>query len=180
LSRLRTYGGPGQNRNIRVSLSEDATALRMQGNGWRRLPVNYTITPDTMLSLEFRSSAEGEIHAIGFDQNNQISGSDRQNSFQLFGVQDWGIDDFAVEMASKGWQKVEIPVGDYFTGSMRYLTFANDHDVANPTAVSEFRNIQLFEAPMGMDSATNKANAQSLEGGMTKALETLTLAPSNL
>ncbi|MGF1497417.1 MAG: hypothetical protein ACFB8W_11415, partial [Elainellaceae cyanobacterium] len=182
LSALESYGGSGQDKSLDVALSNNNTTVRMEGNGWKKMGVNYTITPETMLSFEFRSDAKGEIHSIGFDNDNAISRADQQTSFQLFGEQEWGLQDFATYMAEAGWQSFEIPVGQYLEGEMAYLTLGNDQDIANPTAASEFRNIQLFEAPMGMGSASDELDPQALDGdmGMSKALETLTVAPSNL
>ncbi|MEO1523086.1 MAG: hypothetical protein AAFU78_20245, partial [Cyanobacteria bacterium J06633_2] len=157
LSELQAYGGSRQNKGLETSLSSNNTTVQLEGNGWRKLGVTYTITPETMLSFEFRSDAEGDIHSIGFDTDNSISSGDRQNSFQLFGVQDWGNSDFATYVTDSGWQSFEIPVGDYMTGETMYLTLGNDHDVANPDAVSEFRNIGLFEQTAGASDPLNRS-----------------------
>ena len=145
LSKLSAYGGRRQNKGLTQTLSDDNTSVRLDGNGWRKLGVNYKITPDTMLRFEFRSDAQGEIHSIGFDNNNTIRRGDRKTSFQLFGVQNWGNDNFKTYVEGSGWQSFEIPVGDYLAGKKRFLTFGNDQDIANPDATSEFRNIQLYE-----------------------------------
>jgi len=39
-----------------------------------------------------------------------------------------------------------IPVGTFYTGSFDYLVFANDHDVAGPTAESLYTNIQVSDS----------------------------------
>ncbi|MFO0888060.1 MAG: hypothetical protein U0790_02820 [Isosphaeraceae bacterium] len=67
--------------------------------------------------------------------------SDR--GFRLYGTQaDYGIAAFAnYDASAPGCVTYRIPVGQYFTGAMQYLTFANDHDVAGPTAQSYFRNV---------------------------------------
>jgi Ca2+-binding RTX toxin-like protein len=36
--------------------------------------------------------------------------------------------------------------GDYFTGNFNYLKLVNDHDVANPTANSQFRHPKIYQA----------------------------------
>ncbi|MEM7770731.1 MAG: hypothetical protein AAF327_09490 [Cyanobacteria bacterium P01_A01_bin.37] len=150
LSNLESYGGKNQDKALTQTISNNNTAVRMEGNGWKKMGVNYTITPETILTFEFRSDAEGEVHSIGFDDNNTIRKGDRQTSFQLFGVQDWGNSDFETYVSGDGWQSFKIPVGEYFTGEKNYLTFGNDHDIANPDAVSEFRNVMLYDAGAGM------------------------------
>lgn len=146
LSAIQSYGGPRQDRNSRMRLVNNNTGLKIRGNGWKRLGIDYNITPDTMMKLEFRSRAEGEIQGIGFDSNNLIRRADQGQMFKFTGTQNWGNDDFNDYVTGEGWKAYEIPVGEYFTGNVDYLTFANDHDVRRPTAMSEFRNIELFES----------------------------------
>ena len=150
LSELQSYGGPRQDRNSRTRLGKNDTAVRIRGNGWKRLGIDYNVTPDTMMKVEFRSGTEGEIQGIGFDNDNLIQRTDKQRMFQLSGTQKWGNDAFDDYITGEGWKTYEIPVGEYFTGDVDYLTFANDHDVRRPTAISDFRNIQLFERPGSM------------------------------
>ena len=47
--------------------------LQIEGNGWKAIDFPYTVTEDTVLEFEFRSDAEGEIHGIGFDNDNSLS-----------------------------------------------------------------------------------------------------------
>ncbi|WP_281684793.1 ParA family protein [Thalassobaculum salexigens] len=49
-------------------------------------------------------------------------------------------------MPSGTWQSVEIPVGDYFTGTFPDLVFIMDDDAA-AAGESQFRNVRLSEAP---------------------------------
>ncbi|MEM9215251.1 MAG: CAP domain-containing protein [Cyanobacteria bacterium P01_F01_bin.150] len=157
LSDIQSYGGR-QDRNSRMRLFQDNTRLKIKGNGWKRLGIDYNITPDTMLKVEFRSMAEGEIQGIGFDSDNRVRRSDQERMFKFTGTQDWGNDAFDDYVTGDGWKTYEIPVGEYFTGNADYLTFANDHDVRRPTAISEFRNIELFEASGGMSEGMEPTN----------------------
>lgn len=159
LSGFRSYGGRRQDRNSRSQLSQNKTALKITGNGWKRLGIDYSITPDTMLKLEFRSATEGEIQGIGFDTDNRIRKVDQDRMFQFSGTQKWGNRAFDDYVTGEGWKTYEIPVGEFFTGEMDFLTFANDHDVRRPNAISEFRNIELFEQADGIgDSQTPSAD----------------------
>lgn len=158
LSDIQSYGGPGQDRNSRMRVSKNSTGLKIRGNGWKRLGIDYNITPDTMMKVEFRSRAQGEIQGIGFDSDNRIRRADKERMFQFSGTQDWGNDDFKDYVTGDGWKTYEIPVGDYFTGDVDYLTFANDHDVRRPTAMSDFRNIELFEKSGSMSDTMDASN----------------------
>ncbi|MDY7013385.1 MAG: Calx-beta domain-containing protein, partial [Cyanobacteriota bacterium] len=140
---IASYGGSKQDKNPTINLQGDGTTLQMVGNGWKKIAFPYTITPDTILEFDFKSTAPGEIHGIGFDRNNKI---DDDRTFQLYGSQAWGLDDFQDYASSAGdWKSYRIPVGEFYTGEMRFLTFANDHDVANPTGESLFANVRVYE-----------------------------------
>ncbi|MGB3239459.1 MAG: DUF4038 domain-containing protein [Geitlerinemataceae cyanobacterium] len=142
---VTSYGN--QDRESFVSFSQDRSQIGIEGNGWKKLALEngYNITENTILEFDFQSNSKGETHGIGFDTDNNISGSN-VNRFQLFGTQRSGLQNFSNYDPSQGWQSYQIQVGDFFTGEFNYLTLINDHDVANPTAESLFRNIKLYEA----------------------------------
>jgi len=104
--------------------------------------VPYNVQLGTVLTFDFESSDEGEIHGIGFDTNDVI---DPTQTFQLHGTQTWGIQAFN-DYAGETPKSYSISVGSYFTGNMLYLIFANDSDPStggSPTAESVFSNITI-------------------------------------
>ena len=161
LTSLQSYAPQKHDKLSKVTFSNTGKAVRIRGNAWKSLPINYDITPDTQLLVEFRSNKEGDIHAIGFDTNQKLDGGEKARSFKLEGTQRWGNRDFDDYVTKSGWKTYAIPVGDYFTGDMDHLLLINDHDVKKPNAISEFRNIELFE--LGVDNSDNsKTGAGSL------------------
>jgi hypothetical protein len=138
---IQSYAGADQ--DIDGTVEVQGNSLTLTGNTWKRIAFPYTITPNTMLEFDFASSAEGEVQGIGFDVDNAIS---HRWSFELYGTDLWGIRDAARYTGSGEVQHMVIPVGQYFTGEMQWLTFINDHDVANPTAQSRFSNVRVYEA----------------------------------
>ncbi|RMG13349.1 MAG: hypothetical protein D6728_04875, partial [Cyanobacteria bacterium J055] len=64
---IDSYGN--QDRNSSISFSDDLTQVDIVGNGWKKVDLGngYTITENTILEFDFQSTAEGEIHGIGFD-----------------------------------------------------------------------------------------------------------------
>jgi hypothetical protein len=140
---VENYGGAGQNPPgaASVTIEDNGNTLHIVGNGWRRITLPYNITANTVLEFDFQSSAEGEIHGIGFDTDDTVSAG---TTYRLYGTQSWGIPATPAYSGS-GVQHFTIPVGNDFTGSMMYLIFANDHDVASPTAESVFSNITIHE-----------------------------------
>lgn len=142
---VTSYGT--QDLNSFVSFSADRHQIQIEGNGWKKLDLGnaYNITPDTILEFDFQSNAEGDIHSIGFDADNTLTGS-HLHRFQLFGTEKSSRQNFRNYDPSQGWKSYQIPVGQFFTGDFQYLTLVNDHDIANPTAESLFQNIKLYEA----------------------------------
>ncbi|MEB3219519.1 MAG: hypothetical protein VKN72_25240 [Nostocales cyanobacterium 94392] len=143
---ILSYGGASQNPNITSTLNNNKQ-LQLEGNAWKRLDITgYQVDVNTNLEFEFRSNGKGEIQGIGFDNNTNIRRiDDGGHFFQVDGSQSWGIEDLNQYIIgqSDGFDQYSIPIGNFFSGQFNYLTIANDHDVANPTAVGEFRNIAL-------------------------------------
>ncbi len=139
---VESYGG-GQDVQASVTLSNNGNTMQITGNGWKKVSLPYNVTPNTILEFDFESTAGGEIHGIGFDTDNNISSN---YTFQLYGTQTWGLQDFH-NYGGSGVTHYTIPVGQYYTGNMLYLTFTNDHDITNPNATSIFSNIVVREGP---------------------------------
>lgn len=138
---VMSYGG-SQDVGALVSVENGGDTLRITGNGWKKVAFAYTVTPNTVLEFDFESNVEGEIHGIGFDTDDNISSN---LTFQLYGTQTWGLQAFHTYTGS-GVQHFVVPVGNYYTGSMLYLTFTNDDDAA-AAGESVFSNIQVYEQP---------------------------------
>jgi hypothetical protein len=148
---LQAYGGETENTNLEVTLNEENNGLEMIGNGWQKILIDYNITENTRLKFDFKSTTEGQIQGIGFDNDNFIDSTgvtDSNNFFKVYGTQDWGINDFDnydFDSTTDGITTYEINVGDYLSGQFQYLTLANDDDL-NENAVSNISNIQLYES----------------------------------
>ena len=138
---VQSYGG-GHDKSAAVTIDDGGSTLRIVGNGWKKIEFPYTITEDTILEFDFQSTAEGEIHGIGFDIDDSIANPIMV--FKLHGTQKWGIVDFD-NYAGETPKHYIIPVGRYYTGDVLYLTFANDHDIKRPTAESVFKNVKVYE-----------------------------------
>jgi len=152
LSGEQAYGGSqDQSSTGAVVLSNNDTRIALNGNRWRAVPLNYTVTDNTVLEFDFASTAQGEIHGIGLDADLNISAN---RTFMLYGTQNWGIRDFKTYSGS-GTTHYRIPVGQFYQGAMAYLGLTMDDD-ANKAAHSEFSNIKVYE------QAPNTANTNGL------------------
>lgn len=127
-------------------VSVDGLSLDLSGNLWKSISLlnNYNITSNTMLNFEFSSTAEGEIHGIGFDDDSITSSS---TSIQLYGTQNnFGAQAFHDYAIIDGVRSFNVNVGAIFTGSFDRLVFIMDEDAGViPPANSLFRNIEVCE-----------------------------------
>ncbi|MEM9548884.1 MAG: zinc-dependent metalloprotease [Bacteroidota bacterium] len=136
---VASYGGNQDNGTW--SDVESGNGIAIFNNAWKSIALNYTVTANTVLEFDFGSTAGGEIHGIGFDNNNSISSG---FTFQLYGSQNWGNRDF--DYTSFGnWQSFVIPVGQYYTGNFDRLFFVDDNDANPTTGNSYFRSIKIYE-----------------------------------
>ncbi len=127
------------------AIEDDGAALRITGNHWKKIEFPYEVTPNTIVEFDFQSSAEGEIHAIGFDTDNTLNDSDAARFFELYGTQTWGLQAFRdYASSSPTVEHYVIPAGRWFQGTMSYLVLATDDD-ADASGESIFSNIRVYE-----------------------------------
>ncbi|MAE51863.1 MAG: hypothetical protein CMH27_08630 [Micavibrio sp.] len=136
-------GQSGTPTDYRVS--SDGSVLTLYGNAWKRIAMPMTVTADTVITFDFRSTKEGEIHGIGFDTNNDFVSTD--NFYEFFGTDANGgfVQTYNTYNLGDGWTRIEIPVGNDFTGAITELVFLADDD-AGADAISQFRNMSIYEA----------------------------------
>ena len=118
------YGQP-----LSVSVQDNGRTFKLEGNTAKKIDFDATITSDTFLVFDFKSDSEGEIHAIGLDENDDYN--DLKRLFKLYGTQivsDTEFTSLTSYSADGEWVHYEIPIGQYYTGQMNYMTFINDDD----------------------------------------------------
>ncbi|WP_421798105.1 M12 family metallo-peptidase [Haliscomenobacter sp.] len=125
-----------------ASIADAGKTLVINNNAWKAVAINYAVTTKTFLEFEFRSTQLGEIHGIGFDDDENISSP---YTFQLWGSQTWGIADYRNYTGNGQWKKYTIPVGKFYTGTFNRLFFAVDKDAAPFASESQFRNVRIYE-----------------------------------
>jgi hypothetical protein len=137
-----TQYDPNQPGNGHLTVTSP-TEVALEGNVWRKLPIDYDVTAATALRFEFKASSEGELQAIGIDNDDDWNTG--QQPFKLHGTQSTFNQEFDSYSAQGAWQSFEIPLGDYMSGRMDQLAFINDHDRAPHDSASAFRNVRLVE-----------------------------------
>ncbi|MEX2606107.1 MAG: LamG-like jellyroll fold domain-containing protein [Kiritimatiellia bacterium] len=140
------YGGQdGINGKSTSSLvSPDGASLTIEGNAWKKVPYNYTLTPDSVLEFTVHSSNVAEILAIGVDTNNTFD--DDATTFQLAGSQtgfNWTLLNGGVYTEGET-VSFRIPIGEDLSGTISYLTFIADDDQFG-LAHATFSDVRIYE-----------------------------------
>ena len=123
--------------------------VSFSGNLWKRVPFNYSVTAETVITFDYRSTLIPEVSTIGFDNDTNFGNDNRR--FWIYGTQTSGITYAAPYptydySGSGAWETIEIPVGAFFTGNFTHMTFVNDDD-GGPLGNSAYRTIILREGP---------------------------------
>ncbi|WP_440880266.1 reprolysin-like metallopeptidase [Tenacibaculum sp. C7A-26P2] len=121
------------------SLTPEGNAITLKDNTWKYINYPYTITPNTVIEFEFDSTSEGEIHGIGFENDNGLTPN---KYFKIFGRQNFGVTNF--NNFAQGTKTYAIPVGDSYTGKVDKIVFINDNDEGSGNN-STFSNIKIYE-----------------------------------
>ncbi|WP_075341991.1 M36 family metallopeptidase [Tenacibaculum agarivorans] len=130
------------------SVSTDGSSLTLTNNTWKYIPLNYTVTANTVIEFEFTSTSQGEIHGIGFEDDNTLTAT---RYFKVHGTQNYGITNF--DNYTSGTTTYVIPVGDSYTGTMDRLVFINDNDAGSGNN-STFANVRIYEGSCSSSSVT--------------------------
>jgi hypothetical protein len=139
------YSSGGQDAGGSLTVADGT--YRLDGNTWKEVDFDYTVTSDTVLVFEFRSDDEGELHAVGLGTDNTGS----HPLYKLYGTQSVastgaynfdGTHDTYTD--GDGWVRYEIPVGEAFQGDVSALVLVNDDD-GGGSVVSEFRAVRVYE-----------------------------------
>ncbi len=160
----------GQDLSGGFTIEDGGATIKLTGNSWKKAPLSYTITANTVLKFDFRSTDEGEIHAIALDDNNDFQ--DVKKAFQVHGSQTWtsdGITDFN-NYSGSSFTSYTIPVGTYYTGAVNNIAFINDGD--SNTGIGFFRNVEIFESGGGggtiLAENFNSTSLGSIPSGWTR------------
>ncbi len=137
-----TVSYSNQDTSPNATVVDGGDGLLLQGNTWRRTTQTFNVTANTVIEVDFESTVQGEIHGIGFDEDDTLSNNNRL--FQLHGTQTWttAFQDF--NNYSSGVTTYTIPVGQFYTGSSMYLVLSNDNDAGSGNN-SWFRNVRVYE-----------------------------------
>ena len=152
---ISSYGGT-QDAVGTFAVQDAGATLFLEDNTWKFISFNYSVTANTVIDFEFRSTSQGEIHGIGFDNDNSISSN---RTFKVHGTQNWGITNYD-NYSGSTWVSYSIPVGSFYTGSFDRLFFTNDNDGGSGNN-SYFRNVVVHEGTCGAAPATAQTSGDT-------------------
>lgn len=137
---IDSYGN-GQDGGT-AAVQDAGATLFIQNNAWKSIALSYTVTANTVIEFDFRSTTQGEIHGIGFDTDAGISSN---LTFKVHGTQNWGITNYD-NYSGSAWTTYQIPVGSFYTGSFNRVCFVGDNDASPSNGNnSYFRNVKIYE-----------------------------------
>ncbi len=141
---LEAYANQDASGTVTVESGGDVLFLR--GNRWRRSAQSFDVTADTVLEFFYKSEEEGEIHGIGFDENQTLT--DAQRIFEFFGTENWNdAIQYTPRYSGSGqYEAFSIPVGTFYTGTAMRLVFANDKDAGALTNEGRFACVRVVDA----------------------------------
>ncbi|WP_158855318.1 type IV pilin [Halorhabdus sp. CUG00001] len=139
---VQSYGS--QDKDFGVAVSDDNAMLTLSENTWAYVPIDESVTDDTVLAVEFNASSQGEIHGVGLETDN----SETESRFVRFnGTQSWATKVTPVSSGDDGWERYEIDVTSLLASSgetVSRLVFVNDDDTGG-NGVSQFRNVTIYD-----------------------------------
>jgi hypothetical protein len=145
---IGSYGGQDARPGTGAAIGAGGASLELSGNVWKTVALDdYVITESSKLFLDLTIDQLGELHAIGFDNNNDAFDGDGV-FFQFFGTQSLlAADQSFRDVYSTLGETVsyEIDLSAFAGQSFDRLVFINDHDFAPQNALSTFSNVSLVE-----------------------------------
>lgn len=136
--------GYNQDTTKDQTISNYDRTVELTGDAWRKMAHFYTITEDTVLEFDFKSTVEGQRQGIGIDTENNFAFG--ETFFELNGTSQTSWLHHPASYEENGdWQHFQIRVGDYYTGGINYLTFINGNDADPLASDSSYSNVRLYE-----------------------------------
>ena len=148
-----------------TSVEDGGQTLHIVGNGRKKIDLPYPASSETILEFDYKSSDEGNLHAIGLDDDNTLDGS---RAFKLYGADAGGFagyDNYGPD--APGWKHYRIRLESIgYNSQGGYLYFINDDSSVTPTAESYFSNIQVYEAGTFGKVANQYDGNDNADGGL--------------
>ncbi|WP_223786960.1 DUF4932 domain-containing protein [Marinicella meishanensis] len=179
---LQSYHDSNQTQDIHPEsyiVKAGGTMLKIWGNSWKKLPMNYNVTANTELEFQFRSTlSEVEFAGVGFIMNGQTNMSPSR-FWQLHGTQSWGNQQHN-DYSGTAYKTYTINAGEQFTGQISHVVFVSNKDVQPVAHNVVFQSPSLSEnvnvTPTGSLSSDSPC---TLTGSNTTCTVTIDVTKQN-
>lgn len=142
-----SYGG-GQDHTGTLTLSDGGKTATFAGNAWKAFKIDpYEIKFDTRFTFSAELIEASEINAICLDADRTYC-NQRPRCLAFGGTQSMTNDiNFKLleyNTVGGGSKYYEVPIGQYFTGTMNYIALVQDKDDNRLAGKSIVKEIRIF------------------------------------
>jgi len=100
-------------------------SVTLTGNSWYKMPVDFYIEEDTLLTFDLHTFGSAEIVGLVLETDNKLT---QEKLLRFDGTQDYG-NDLTHLFNSKVPSSITINIGKYHTGKLNYIVFVLDNDI---------------------------------------------------
>jgi YD repeat-containing protein len=139
---ISDYGTEGTTNNAVVE--DNGNTIHLTGNTWKKIDLPYPVTDQTILEFDFKSTTQGDLHAIGFDSDDV---PDLSQVVKLYGMENSGnlaYDNYSSMAPGVKHYVLRLNQMDYDLNTAS-LFFINKDMGTNPVSDSYFSNIKIYE-----------------------------------
>ncbi|GAA3510741.1 hypothetical protein GCM10022393_25410 [Aquimarina addita] len=159
-------------------IANSGAGLILRNNTWKQIPFNYNVTANTILQFDFTSTSQGEIHGVGFEDDNTLTST---YYFKVHGTQNYGITNFD-DYTGSATKTYTIPVGNFYIGATDRLVFINDNDTGSGNN-SLFSNVKVYEGSCNgsltaKEVIANLSDKEALMGNEEEGIGAITMTPN--
>lgn len=131
-----------------AEILNDGEKMYIQGNAWKVMPFPYDVTPNTILSFDFKNVIEGEIQGICFAPSTQSIYP--LHTIRIAGTQQWGYGGYDDDIVTTGFRHYDIAIGQYYQqqgllGEYPYFAIINDMDGHPRNAEAYWKAVTICE-----------------------------------
>jgi len=144
-----SYSGTQDTPFNLMHVSEDGTSIEVVGNTYKALELTppAEIVPNTVFEFDFSRVEGAEVEAICFEDN--LIDNDAKRCFSLGGSQNWSNSYLHLEKIDVGETiHYKIPIGNFYTGSFKYLVFVIDMDADKSAGHNIYSNLELYDVEL--------------------------------
>jgi len=151
-----SYGGSQDNTGT-LTLNNGGDTATLAGNAWKAIKIEpYEVKFHTKLTFSAELIQAAEINAICLDEDTNFENA-RPRCFAFGGTQSVSRDSkfrlLSYNTVGGGFKDYDVPVGQYFTGTINYIALIQDKNRRRSEGQSTIKDIKILEGtPFTIDT----------------------------